>query len=124
MSFEIRYERVWRLSFTLIGLGPKRSGITIDGDMVTVRMGWAFTMTVPRDAVEAAAEERRFISRGVHGWRGRYLVNGSGKGLVRLTIDPPQRARASLFPVKVGELIVSVDEQQHLLATLGSPDDV
>lgn len=118
MRFAIRFDRVWRHTFVWLGLGPKRSFVAIDHGAITVRMGWAFRMTANLRDVTAAIDDRRFLSRGVHGWRGRYLVNGSGKSLVRLTIDPPARARASLFPVKVRELVVSLDDPDGFLAAV------
>jgi hypothetical protein len=54
----------------------------------------------------------------VHGWAGRYLVNGSGRNLVSIGLDPPQRARVIGFPVRVRELTVSVDDPAGLVEAL------
>ena len=49
---------------------------------------------IPRDHIASFSPGRGMVlGWGVHGWRGRWLVNGSSKGLVRLEIDPAVRAR-------------------------------
>jgi hypothetical protein len=35
-------------------------------------------------------------SLGIHGGRGRWLVNAASEGLVRLKLDPPQEARLTV----------------------------
>ena len=66
--------------------GPGAASSIVGDDTVDVRMGWAFHVTIPRSAVGGVehAEPVRF-TRGVHGWNGRYLVNGRGDGLVTIT---------------------------------------
>jgi hypothetical protein len=54
-------------------------------------------------------------SWGAHGWRGRWLVNGSSKGIVELTIDPPTRAYVMGVPVTLKTLWVSVTEPEALI---------
>ena len=55
-------------------------------------------------------------SWGAHGWRGRWLVNGSSKGIVELTIDPRVRAYVMGVPVKLRTLWVSVTDPDALIA--------
>ena len=82
-------------------------------------MGWAFRARLPRASVLSAERwPGRTPSRGVHGFNGRWLVNGSGKGLVSIRLDPPQRAFAVGFPIRLRELIVSVDDPPAVLAAL------
>ncbi len=57
-------------------------------------------------------------SRGAHGWRGRWLVNGAGDGLVVIDISPPARARVTGVPVRLRELTVSVEDPDALAAEL------
>lgn len=75
---------------------------------------------VPVSAVRRAQlfEGRLPLSIGVHGWRGRWLVNGSRRGLVTIEIEPPARARVIGFPVRLRRLDVSVDEPEALVASL------
>ena len=42
----------------------------------------------------------------------------------KVTIDPPARARVSLVPAKVRELIVSLEDPGLALAALHAPGDV
>jgi hypothetical protein len=85
-------------------------------------MGWAFCASFERSAV-ARTEllARHPSSRGVHGFAGRWLVNGSGAGIVTLHLHPTQRARVLGFPVRLREVMVSVDEPEALAARLREP---
>jgi hypothetical protein len=47
---------------------------------------------------------------------GRWLVNGSGKGLVALTIEPPAQAKVWRKSVTVRSLWVSVTDPDALIA--------
>jgi hypothetical protein len=58
------------------------------------------------------------LTRGVHGWAGRWLVNGAGDGIVVLNLDPLQRGYVMGFPVKLRELRVSVDDPSALATAL------
>jgi hypothetical protein len=59
------------------------------------------------------------LSIGAHGWRHRWIVNGSAGLLVALELTPPARARTMPFPLRVRELKVSVGDPDELIATLG-----
>jgi hypothetical protein len=114
----IRFSKPGRL-MALVGLLPSRSWIELGDGELHVRMGWAFDLRVPTESVDSASPcDRSFISRGVHGWRGRWLVNGSGEGLVTVRFEPRQRGRSGPFAVWVQELIVSVDDPGAFLAAL------
>lgn len=119
MKFGFSYGGPSRVLLTALGCGHRFSSIEVDGTTLRVRLGWAFRATIPRPAITGAAPDtRRPISRGAHGWRGRWLVNGSGKGLVTLTIDPPVRAATMGWPVQLRELTVSVDAPDELVEAL------
>lgn len=106
----------------LLGLGPRRSHVLISADDVEVVMGWGFRATIPRGTiVRARSTDERVWGWGVHGWRGRWLVNGSSKGLVRLEIDPPASSRVGGLRVELRVLTVSVEEPERLLSTLALP---
>ncbi|MFM8943879.1 MAG: hypothetical protein ACKOI0_01230, partial [Actinomycetota bacterium] len=61
---------------------------------------------------------RFVLDRGVHGWFGRWLVNGAGDGLVRLDLRPTARATAGPFPVGLRTLWVSLEDPDGFLAAL------
>jgi hypothetical protein len=54
----------------------------------------------------------------VHGFAGRWLVNGSGDGIVSLELRPAQRAWVMGFPVRLRTLLVSVQDPAGLVAAL------
>jgi hypothetical protein len=51
---------------------------------------------------------------------GRWLVNGSSKDIVELTIDPPVRAYVMGAPITLRTLYVSVTDPQALIAGVRS----
>jgi hypothetical protein len=102
-----------------MGLGPAQSGVEVSDTTVEVRLGWGFRARFPRSAVVGAEPyDGRIWAWGAHGWRGRWLVNGSSRGIVVVRLEPVQRARVIGFPVKLRELAVSVDDRPGLLAAL------
>ncbi len=117
MSMDLRYER-WYLPLTVpLGLGPKHSEVRVEAGSLHVKMGWAFEAHIPLASVSSAkqANERAF-TLGVHYSRGRWLVNGSGEGLVALTIEPPVKAKAAGRSISLRELWVSVTDPDALIA--------
>jgi hypothetical protein len=113
----IRFGRL-ELLFRLLGITRASSYADVAPDRVRVRMGWAFGTQMPRTSIRSARRVRNAISIGVHGWRGRWLVNGAAGPLVAIAIDPPARARVLGFPVRLRELIVSVDDPDALIREL------
>ena len=116
MQNDIRYER-WFLPFSVpLGLGPKRSEIGIIGDTLRVKFGWGFDSEIPLSSVTSAQHNNeRVLGWGVHGFRGRWLVNGSSKGIVELQIDPPAKASVMGVPIKLRTLWVSVTDPDALI---------
>ena len=115
---ELRYER-WYLALSVpIGLGPKSSEVRVEDGTLHVKMGWAFDAHIPIASItKAEATSERAIAWGVHYSRGRWLVNGSVKGLVALTIEPPTTAK--IWPrnsVPLRSLVVSVTDPDALIA--------
>ena len=124
MRFAISYNRPMRLLLTWMGLGPRHSHVDVDEQLLRVRMGWAFRAKVPSDRVVAATEsERTTISIGVHGWRGRWLVNGSGRRLVEIDIAPRSRGWVLGVPVKLRQIIVSAGDPTALVAAIRNQPD-
>lgn len=117
MQTELRYERWYVLLSTPLGLGPNSTEVRVEDGTLHVKMGWAFDAHIPvASIVRAAATEERAFSRGVHYSSGRWLVNGSSKGLVTLTIEPPAPAKAVLRSVRLRSLVLSVTDPDALIA--------
>jgi hypothetical protein len=118
--FAISYDPPSRLLLTAMGLGPRFSGVRVTTDVVEVRMGWAFRARIARSGVHDVHRSRRpVLSRGVHGWAGRWLVNGSSRGLVRVPVRPPATALVCGLRVRLTELAVSLEHPDRFLSALG-----
>ncbi len=119
--FDLRYG--WgKWPLTIVGMGPKRSWIEVDDDKVRVRMGWAFSATIPRDAIADVSAEpmKGWLGIGVHGLGSHWQVNGALGPGVALTLDPPVRARVAFFFVRLRMLRVGAADPGHPgLAALG-----
>jgi hypothetical protein len=114
---EFRFDRWFLPLLVPLGLGPKNSELRVEAENLHVKMGWAFTADIPMTSIKSAeATNARVYTAGVHYSFGRWLVNGSGKGLVALTIDPPAQAKVWLKSVTVSSLWVSVTDPDALIA--------
>ena len=85
--FAIDYSDMGRVSLwteTRLGGGPGPGGVEADSTVLRVRMA-DFHLDIPRSSVRSAARSARSVrgTIGVHGGRGRWLVNGSYKRLGR-----------------------------------------
>ena len=120
MRFPIRFDRWYEVLSASLLLKPSESWLDVGTEEVAVRMAWGFRARFPRASVVGTRclTDARPLSRGVHGWRGRWLVNGSGDGLVSIRIEPRARGYVMGFPVRLSELMVSVDEPERLVAAL------
>lgn len=117
----MRYSRLSRLGLAAAGLGPRRSVVEVADGHLRVRMGWAFAADIPLQQVRRAeARTRPVLDCGVHGWRGRWNVNGAFTGLVEVEVDPPVRASAVRFPIMLREIRFGVDDTDGLLQALGT----
>jgi hypothetical protein len=118
ISFDSWFKAVSAVAF----LPPAQAYVTLEGSTVEVRMGWAFGATFERSAIQALrGVGGTVLNRGVHGIAGRWLVNGSARGLVTMQLEPAQRARVIAFPLKVHELTVSLDDPVAFAAALDLP---
>lgn len=116
----IKYAKVWSGLLTTLLMPRRLSYVEIDGDTIRVRMSYAFRARFTRGDVSAVSAHRTVVSIGVHGWRGRWLVNGAHRPIARITLALPVNARVVGFRVGLRELLVSVDdvaELQRLLLT-------
>ena len=68
--------------------------------------------------VSVTEHKRKPLSRGVHGWAGRWLVNGSGDRIVNIALEPSQRGYVMAFPVRLRNLLVSVEDPTGLITAL------
>lgn len=118
-SFPISFDSWYRVLSSLVGLRPSRSYVALGQEQVEVRMGWAFRSRFPRSAIaSAAALDMQPLSRGVHGFAGRWLVNGSSRGILSIHLVPTQRAYVMGVRVQLRELLVSVGEPSRLAQLL------
>ena len=109
----------WRPLLSALGMGPSRASLDIGPDSLRVRFGWAFRAEIPLSSIAGAQLDDRWVGViGVHGWAGRWIVNGAMSGIVTITIEPPATARASLFPVLLKEVRLSVEDREQLIAAL------
>ncbi|HLK01191.1 MAG TPA: hypothetical protein VKU39_14955 [Streptosporangiaceae bacterium] len=124
--FELKYrraglDRVGALLDTVLGGGPGLSGTTVTGHEIQVRVP-GFTLDIPLTAVRSADRSGRNLhgTTGVHGGKGKWLVNGAPDGLVDLTISPPcytGRSLATLFQrAAVTKLTVSLVDADGFIA--------
>lgn len=105
---------------TLTGMPRAKSWIDIDDDTVTVQMGWAFRTEFPTSSIRdvTLVGDRKIGSIGVHGWRGKWLVNGSLLGLVSFGIDPATKFKMGGVPLRLDHLTLSVEEPEAFVDDL------
>ena len=117
--FSIRFDEWYGILSSALFLPPSSSYVEVDREEVRVQMGWAFRSRFPKAAVASAAEAHESpLSRGVHGFAGRWLVNGSGQGILAIDLTPSQRGYVMGFPVRLRQLMVSVADPVALAAVL------
>jgi hypothetical protein len=99
--------------------GPRRE-VEVGDQAVSVRMGWMGWAIVPRSSITSArvTSTKLIDGIGIHGFRGRWVINGRMGKAVELTIDPPARLKITGLPVKLTTLVVGVDDPAALVAEL------
>ena len=109
---------------TLLLAGPSRTRVTVGEDAVIVSMGvggWVFRSKIPTSSVITVERASGPVwGWGAHGWRGRWLINGSSRGLVRLTVSPAARGRCVGVPAKVRKLTLSLERPDEFMAALAA----
>lgn len=119
MRFPIRFDAPSRVICRMAFLSPDDAHVDVGDDLVHVKLSWGFSATFPRSSVASTrVHPGRPISRGVHGWAGRWLVNGAGDRILDIAFDPVQRGRVMGWPVKLRQLLVSVDDPEALARAL------
>ena len=122
--FPIRFNPFNGVLFRGLLISPSSSSVDLDGDTLRVRLSWAFSARIPRRLVAKAGPGQPPtipLSAGAHGWRGRWLVNGSSDGIVTMDLAEPVRAFVSGIPVHLKELSVSLEDPEGFLSALGAP---
>lgn len=121
--YPIRFNKLSRFPFRGVLIRPSRCFVELEADSVRAQMDWTFRASFPRSSIARAAVgvEGIIFGLGVHGFAGRWLVNGSLDGLVTLHLRPDQRARVLGVPVKLRELQLSLDEPEAFLAAVQTP---
>ena len=122
--FPISFTAANRAVLSGMLIPPRRAYVEITDDAVEVRLGWAFSARIPRRVVARAGPGKPPtipFTAGAHGWRGRWLVNGSSDGIVEIELSEPGRASTLGFPIRLKTLSVSLDDPDGFLATLGAP---
>lgn len=109
MQFRFAYGRTKAL-LSVLGMGPGSSTIELTDTSLNVRMGWSFKTSIARSSItHVQVLDKKVMSIGVHGWAGRWLVNGAGDRLVQIDIEPRAKATTAFFPLKLRELTLSVE---------------
>jgi len=118
--FSLRYGAASRWLLTILAVGPARSGAAVGDSDVAVTMGWGFGGRAPLGSVASARpiQDTFAVTRGVHGWRGDWLVNGAADGIVDVRFEPPMKAHVMGFPVRVRRLRLSVDDPEGFALAL------
>ncbi|MGH8999693.1 MAG: peptide-methionine (R)-S-oxide reductase MsrB [Acidimicrobiia bacterium] len=119
--FPIRHSKAKGRLLTLLGIPRRRSYVEMTATGLAVRMGWAFRARIPGVVLAGAepAPDVRFTT-GVHGWRGRWLVNAASDGIVELVLSETVRAWVAGFPIRLRRLRVGLDDPDAFLSDLGS----
>jgi len=121
--FPILFDPWYRVLSAALLMPPSSSYVEVSADHVYVRLSWGFRATFPRTAVvRTSLSNEHPLSRGVHGWAGKWLVNGSDEGIVVMDLEPVQRGRVTGFPVRLRRLMVSVEDPEGLRAALDARD--
>ncbi len=117
--FSIRFDPWYRALSWATAVPPTSAYVEVDEETVLVRMGWAFHAQFPRAAIASTGRlESSPMGWGVHGFAGRWLVNGSRRGIVLFELAPRQRARVLGLPVALQQLMISLDDPDGLGAAL------
>jgi hypothetical protein len=129
--FTISFSDTWMgrltdsLDWLLFRGGRGVSGVEVAAEEIRVRAG-SFKLDIPRSSLRSVKRSHKRIwgTAGVHGSRGRWLVNGSADGLVELAIDPPGYISPSIDTLfglassRVEQLTVSLDDPDGFIAAV------
>ena len=109
--------------YAVLGMGQKHAYVNVDGERVHVCLGvggWAFRATFARsDIVDVCRHSDQFGGWGAHGWRGRWLVNGSSRNIVKVELRDGCSGRLMRwFPVRLRTLLLSLEDPDAFVSDL------
>jgi hypothetical protein len=109
---------------TVLAGGRGRSGVEVGPDQIRVQMG-DFKQTVPRASIRSVSRSQADVGKtvGMHHRSGRWLVNGSADGLVKLTIEPPVYRDEMFIRWKVTSLTLSLVDPGGFITALQPPSE-
>jgi hypothetical protein len=110
----IKRTRPYTWILMIVGATADFSDIRVDDRRVRVRMGIGFRAKFERANVRSVEPYRSCLSVGVHGWNGRWLVNGAHRPIASVQLVTPARAWVLGFPVRFEQLLVSVTDIAQL----------
>jgi hypothetical protein len=110
----IKYGSPWKWILPILLLPDRYAYIQIDGGLVQIRLGWGFRLTFSRSDIMEIVDHRPVVSIGAHGWKGRWLVNGAHSPIAVIRLTHPSPGHVAGFPVRVREILVSVDDREAL----------
>jgi hypothetical protein len=121
--YPIRFNKLSSFLFRGVLIRPSRCFLELEADNIRAQMDWAFRASFPRSSIARAAlgANGMILGLGVHGFAGRWLVNGSLDGLVSVHLRPEQRAFVLGVPIKLRELQLSMEEPEAFLAAVQAP---
>ena len=115
--FDIAYTGINGPMMKVLGVGPGRGYVIVTPDDLIVKMGWAFSGTVPRSRITSAeaSTKPRGYGWGVHGWNGKWVINGSDSGIVKIDLSPATTMRTLIFPINPHVLYISLVSPKEFL---------
>lgn len=117
--FAFSFTRFNRFLFQLFG--ASQSKVEVGPELLMVEAGALFRARIAVSTVSSVTKSSRRVrlTAGAHGFRGRWLVNGSPRGLVDISCQPAQRGYVLRFiPVRIRTLTVGVLNPEALISTL------
>ena len=122
MRFAISYNAPSRAILGVLGAGPGRSYVDVDGDAIRAKIGWAGQVTIPQGNIVSVERVDRipwWLGYGMHaGVGGTWALNGSSQGAVKLTLREPGSGRVTGFPVKPRAVYFSLEDPEGFIAAV------
>lgn len=122
MNYAISYNTPGRILLGLVGAGPRRSQVELDGDMIHARLGWSGSVTIPRASIVSVERVNRipwWLGYGMHGGlRGTWALNGSSSGAVKLTLNEPVSGKVLGLPVRARTVYFSLEDPEGFIASV------
>jgi hypothetical protein len=120
--YAIRVDPAFRVLFSILGAWASIDYVEVGTATVRIRLGWLFHATIARSAItDVRHHADMYGGWGAHGWRHRWLVNGSSKGIIQLDLAPRQPARLlGVWPITLDTVFLSLVEPDGFLAEVRS----